>query len=148
MAKSDTTTGGTRGIEKILDKWRGLIKSKKRMIISLEEIIQAKIQSIRPWIVTDREPLDGWQHRHFRYDRHGNRTWEEIFDKALHQLDSDGRLIITSYSGNEHGLAVDAIEGLGGEMVANQRNEESREIPHFPGQSVDRHLAVFRKPES
>jgi len=68
-------TGQTRGIEHILDKWRGLIKSKKRMIISLEEIIQAKIESLRPWIIEDREPLSGWQHRHFRYDRHSERTW-------------------------------------------------------------------------
>lgn len=69
--------GNTRGIEQILDKWRGLIKSKKRMIISLEEIIQAKIESLRPWIIEDHEPLSGWQHRHFQYDRHGVRTWQD-----------------------------------------------------------------------
>jgi SAM-dependent methyltransferase len=78
----------------------------------------------------------------------GNRTWEEIFDQALHQLDPDGRLIITSYSDQEHGLALDAIERLGGEVTANERNGESREIPQFPGQSVDRHVAAFRKPET
>lgn len=76
----------------------------------------------------------------------GSRAWEEIFDQALHRLDPGGRLIITSYSAHEHGLALDSIRRLGGEIVANERNENSREIPRFPGQSVDRHVAVFRTP--
>ena len=64
-----------RGIQKILDKWRGAIKSKKRMIISLEEIMQQKIDSLKPWIFPETEPLDGWTHRRFRYDTDHNRTW-------------------------------------------------------------------------
>ena len=67
----------TRGIEQILDKWRGIIKSSKRMIISLEEIIQQKIESLRPWACADREPLEGWTFRQFQYDRHRNRTWTD-----------------------------------------------------------------------
>jgi alpha-mannosidase len=65
----------TRGVEKILDKWRGLIKSKKRAVISFEEIIQARIESLRHWIYPDSEPLDGWTFRQFRYDHTGNRTF-------------------------------------------------------------------------
>ena len=64
-----------RGIQKILDKWRGAIKSKKRMIISLEEIMQQKIDSLKPWIFPETEPLDGWARRRFRYDTARNRTW-------------------------------------------------------------------------
>lgn len=67
----------TRGIEQILDKWRGIIKSRKRMIISLEEIIQQKIESLRPWACSKREPLEGWTFRQFQYDRHRKRTWTD-----------------------------------------------------------------------
>jgi len=63
------------GLEKILDKWRGLIKSKKRAIISFEEIIQARIESIRPWIFPETEPLGGWTHRPFKYDHKGQREF-------------------------------------------------------------------------
>ena len=65
----------TRGVENILSKWRGLIKSKKRAIISFEEIIQARIESLRQWIYPDSEPLDGWTFRQFRYDHTGVRTF-------------------------------------------------------------------------
>ena len=63
------------GVEKILEKWRGLIKSKKRMIISLEEIMQQKIESLRPWIYPETEPLDGWQFRQFKYTNKQQRIW-------------------------------------------------------------------------
>jgi len=66
-----------RGVDKILDKWRGLIKSKKRAIISFEEIIQGRIESLRPWIYPDSEPLEGWTCRQFQYDRHGQRTFSD-----------------------------------------------------------------------
>ena len=65
----------TKGVEKILDKWRGLIKSKKRAIISFEEIIQGRIESLRPWIFPDTEPLDGWTFRQFRYTQAGRREF-------------------------------------------------------------------------
>ena len=96
-------------------------------------------------LLGDGAPSDFVLLRHQNY-WDDNRAWEEIYDQALHQLGVDGRLIITSYSSNEHDLAIDAIQRQGGEMTANERNEDSREIPRIPGQSVDRHVAVFRKP--
>ena len=78
----------------------------------------------------------------------GRRTWEEIFDKALHKLgDDDGRLIITSYFDREHQLALEAIQRLGGELIASEHNPDSRELP-TAGKSVDRHVAIFRKKEA
>ena len=65
-------------------------------------------------------------------------------DQALGKLDDEGRLIITSYFDKEHELALEAIQKLGGELIATERNEESRELP-TPGKSIDRHVAVFRK---
>ncbi len=64
-----------KGVAKILDKWRGLIKSKKRAIISYEEIIQGRIESLRPWIFPDTEPLEGWECRQFKYTNKGERRF-------------------------------------------------------------------------
>ncbi len=74
----------------------------------------------------------------------GRRTWAEIFDKALHKLDDDGRLIITSYFDREHRLALEAIQQLGGELIVSEQNDDSRHLV-TAGKSVDRHVAVFRK---
>lgn len=74
----------------------------------------------------------------------GKRTWEEIFEQALSKLKNDGQLVITSYFDEEHRLALDAIQKLGGQLVDSQRNLESRELP-TAGKSVDRHVAVFRR---
>ncbi|MBL9155526.1 MAG: hypothetical protein JNK37_23820 [Verrucomicrobiales bacterium] len=84
--------------------------------------------------------------RHQNY-WNGERTWDEIFDHALGQLDADGRLVITSYFDQEHQLALDAIQRLGGELIATERNEESRALDEAPGKSIDRHVAVFRRRE-
>jgi len=71
------------GVEQILDKWRGLIKSKKRAIISFEEILRDRIESIRPWIFPDTVPLEGWSFRPFRYTHAAQRefvgdAWQPI----------------------------------------------------------------------
>jgi len=76
----------------------------------------------------------------------GDTTWTKIYDEALHRLDDDGLLVITSYFDHEHRLALDAIQGLGAELVCSERNSDSRIITDAPNKSVDRHLAIFRKP--
>ncbi|MCB1066189.1 MAG: class I SAM-dependent methyltransferase [Verrucomicrobiae bacterium] len=91
----------------------------------------------------DGENFDVVFMRHQNY-WNGDRTWEEIFDQALHKLDDEGRLVITSYFDDEHQLALDAIQKLGGKLIVTERNEESRELS-TPGKSIDRHVAVFRK---
>ncbi len=93
----------------------------------------------------DGESFDVVFMRHQNY-WNGDRTWEEIFDQALHKLDPDGRLIITSYFDDEHQLALDAIQKLGGELIVTEENEESRALP-TPGKSIDRHVAMFRRKE-
>lgn len=85
--------------------------------------------------------------RHQNY-WNGDRTWDEIFDQALGQLDPEGRLLITSYFDQEHQLALDAIQRLGGELIVTERNEESRALDDAPGKSIDRHVAVFRRRET
>lgn len=76
----------------------------------------------------------------------GDKTWTKIYDEALHRLDDDGLLVITSYFDREHRLALDAIQALGAELVCTERNHDSRIITDAPNKSVDRHVAVFRKP--
>ncbi|MFA5291958.1 MAG: glycoside hydrolase family 38 C-terminal domain-containing protein [Phycisphaerae bacterium] len=72
------------GIENILDKWRNIIKSKKRQIISFEEIIQQKIESLKYWIYPEKEPIEGWEYRQFKYTRKRERLfvgeeWKPIY---------------------------------------------------------------------
>lgn len=76
----------------------------------------------------------------------GDTTWTKIYDEALHRLDQDGLLVITSYFDREHHLALDAIQGLGAELVCTERNRDSRKLTDAPAKSVDRHVAIFRKP--
>ena len=83
--------------------------------------------------------------RHQNY-WNGDTTWTQIYDEALHRLDKQGLLVITSYFDREHRLALDAIQGLGAELICSERNNDSRIVTDAPGKSVDRHVAVFRKP--
>jgi cyclopropane fatty-acyl-phospholipid synthase-like methyltransferase len=85
--------------------------------------------------------------RHQNY-WHGSEVWKEIFDTGLAKLNEDGLLVITSYFDKEHQLAIDALTGLGAQLVHSTRNEASRVLADAPGssKSVDRHLAIFSKP--
>ncbi|MCC6883542.1 MAG: class I SAM-dependent methyltransferase [Verrucomicrobiales bacterium] len=74
----------------------------------------------------------------------GERVWEEIFQEALDKMAPEGRLVITSYFDREHGLALETIRRLGGELITTERNNASRDLV-TEGKSVDRHLAVFRR---
>jgi len=76
----------------------------------------------------------------------GDTTWTKIYDQALHRLNDEGLLVITSYFDREHRLALDAIQGLGAELLCTERNLDSRIITDAPNKSVDRHIAIFRKP--
>jgi len=74
----------------------------------------------------------------------GERTWEEIYHKALEKLSPQGRLIITSYFDREHELALNSFRNQGGELLVTERNLESRELP-TPGKSIDRHVAIIKR---
>jgi len=76
----------------------------------------------------------------------GDTTWTKIYDEALHRLNEEGLLVITSYFDREHRLALDAIQGLGAELLCSERNQSSRILTDAPEKSVDRHIAIFRKP--
>ena len=76
----------------------------------------------------------------------GDIKWSKIYDEALHRLNEDGLLVITSYFDHEHLLALDAIKGLGAELVHTAQNQKSRQLSDAPNKSVDRHVAIFRKP--
>ena len=79
----------------------------------------------------------------------GDTTWSKIYDEALHRLNEEGLLVITSYFDREHELALDAIQNLGAELVLTDKNTQSRRIHDVPAgvqKSVDRHVAIFKKP--
>lgn len=83
--------------------------------------------------------------RHQNY-WHGPEVWKKIFDTGLAKLNDDGLLVITSYFDKEHQLALDALQKLGAEVVVSQRNQVSRDVGDAPNKSVDRWLAVLKKP--
>lgn len=78
---------------------------------------------------------------------HGSEVWKKIFDTGLAKLSDDGLLVITSYFDKEHQLAIEALKDLGAELVETRQNDKSRALNDAPGKSVDRHLAIFRKPK-
>jgi SAM-dependent methyltransferase len=77
---------------------------------------------------------------------HGRELWKKIFDQGIARLRPDGCLVITSYFDTEHRLAVEALKGMGLQLVSNRRNPGSRALADAPGKSVDRWVAVFRRP--
>ena len=76
------------------------------------------------------------------------KLWARMFEGGLRQLGEDGLFVITSYFDVEHELACRRLETLGAVKVADHRNLDSRALADAPGKSVDRHIAVFRKPPS
>jgi hypothetical protein len=75
-------------------------------------------------------------------------AWDRMLENGLKVLKADGLLVCTSYFDQEHALLVAAMKTRGAEVLWNVRDFESRALAEVPGKSVDRHLAVFRKPES
>lgn len=84
--------------------------------------------------------------RHQNY-WNGEEVWEKIFDTGLAKLNDDGLLVMTSYFDKEHQLALEALQKLGAEVVLSKRNEVSRKVHDAKGKSVDRWLAVLKKPK-
>ena len=82
------------------------------------------------------------RHQNFWNDRP---VWTKIFDQALDKLSEDGHLVITSYFDKEHALATEALRSLGAIEVGSIVNPNSRLLSDAPGNSVDKHLAIFKK---
>lgn len=57
------------GIEEILGRWRQEIKAKQRRIISFEETVEIKINSLKKMIFPETISLEGWEYREFTYTR-------------------------------------------------------------------------------
>lgn len=76
---------------------------------------------------------------------HGRDLWRRIFQQGLERVSEDGLLVVTSYFDREHQLALEAFQELGAEVLSTRQNEESRALD-WPGKSVDRHVAVLRRP--
>ncbi len=72
--------------------------------------------------------------------------WGRMFEGALRQLSDDGLFVITSYFDMEHELACRKLTDLSAVKVADHRNTRSRELSETPGKSIDRHIAIFRRP--
>ncbi|MEO1856115.1 MAG: class I SAM-dependent methyltransferase [Rubritalea sp.] len=82
--------------------------------------------------------------RHQNY-WNGAEAWHRIYDNALHRLNDNGILVITSYFDREHLQAVQAISAMGGTLTTSIRNPKSRIINDAPNKSVDRHIAIFAR---
>ncbi len=75
---------------------------------------------------------------------HGRELWKKIFEQGLEKTGDDGLLVITSYFDKEHQLALDALTGLGAELIETRVNDAARALA-TPGKSVDKHIAVLRR---
>ena len=73
----------TSQVDKAVELWREMIKTKGRVIISVEQTIELKINSLRPWIFPEKEDLDGWECRHFEYNRKQERKFTETDWKPI-----------------------------------------------------------------
>ena len=71
-------------------------------------------------------------------------VWRALFAEGLAKLSPTGVMVVTSYFDKEHGLALGAIQGIGGRILTTTRNEASRELP-VEGKSVDRHVALVNR---
>ncbi|MAT46375.1 MAG: hypothetical protein CMO35_02975 [Verrucomicrobiaceae bacterium] len=91
----------------------------------------------------DRFNLTFMRHQNFWNDP---ALWTRMFEGGLRQLDEDGLFVITSYFDVEHDLACRKLTALGATKVADYRNVHSRELSDAPGKSIDRHIAIFRRP--
>jgi chemotaxis methyl-accepting protein methylase len=85
--------------------------------------------------------------RHQNY-WHGPSTWQRIFEQGINKLADDGLLVITSYFDKEHQLALQALQKQGAQLLLSQRNDHSRSLADAPGKSVDRWIAVLKKPST
>ena len=92
---------------------------------------------------SERFDLTFMRHQNFWNDP---ALWAQMFEGALRQLNDDGLFVITSYFDVEHELACRKLTDLGAIKVAEHRNPHSRKLSDAPGKSIDRHIAVFRRP--
>lgn len=81
------------------------------------------------------------RHQNFWLD---STQWKHIFEQGLSKLSDEGQLVITSYFDHEHELALRAVVEAGGELIVTERHQDSIQLA-YPGKSVDRHVAIFRK---
>ena len=69
---------------------------------------------------------------------------EKLFE-IIHE--DDGLLVITSYFDKEHQLALEALQGLGADLIETKHNPLARKL-QTAGKSVDKHIAVLRRTSS
>lgn len=84
------------------------------------------------------------RHQNFWHD---GPQWDRLLENALNSLKPHGRLVFTSYFDREHDLALVSLKTCGAELLANIRHAASRPLDDAPGKSVDRHLAIVRRPQ-
>lgn len=72
------------------------------------------------------------------------KIWQRIFQFSLDRLRDDGLLVFTSYFDREHMIALETFKALGAQLLISEKNPNTREL-HYPGKSVDRHMAVMRR---
>jgi SAM-dependent methyltransferase len=73
-------------------------------------------------------------------------VWDHILANAISRMKPHGLLACTSYFDHEHDLLKAALKTRGMEILCDIRHPASRPLTDVPGKSVDRRLAVFRRP--
>jgi len=96
------------------------------------------------WNELDSPDLVFIRHQNYWFD---HKAWVKLYDQALHKLQNDGVMVITSYFDKEHAMARNVLESLGAVEVAHRFNPDARVVKDSPKleKSVDRHISVFAK---
>lgn len=69
--------------------------------------------------------------------------WEKIFQQAMNRLSPSGRILVTSYSNDEHVMVTDLLEKLQCEIEVNKENPYASPLTRDIW--FDKHIAIAKK---
>jgi tRNA G10 N-methylase Trm11 len=74
-------------------------------------------------------------------------TWTQIFQQALNKVKDDGVVVLTSYTGFEHSMMLEAMQSIGAEVVFSGKNPGRFLIDPKIGSELasNSHVAIVRK---
>ena len=84
-------------VNEVIDQWRDIIKHKKRLIFSLEERAQIRLDTIKNQIYSQRIVLDKWMIREGYYRDIGQYEFIDADWRSINPGDQWGGIDITAF---------------------------------------------------
>jgi SAM-dependent methyltransferase len=75
------------------------------------------------------------------------KLWTKIFQEALHKLNQEGIMILTSFSDIEHEMLIKKLQELNCEILINESNPYAKSLK-TPGVSIDKNIAIIKRKET